>query len=190
MLVALASSPRYHFANSKSARTLAGRRPGLHRKVEQALMPDVKLIALDAEDLAVISAHLQDAVVSVGDMAYLKTERRFALLANRFDWEQATGPGNMTKAFARRRAGLRFECVEVAKIAGIDLKKPKDILSLLAIEYEEGEAPAGFVTLRFSGGAAIRLQVECIEAELKDLGAAWATKKIPEHSDDSSSKSS
>ena len=153
-------------------------------------MPDLKLLALDAEDLSVLSAHLQDAVVSVGDMAYLKGESRFVLLANRFDWQKAVTVEGKAKIFERRRAGLRFERVEGAQVLGLDLKKQKDILSLLAIEFSKLDAPAGFVTLRFSGGAAIRLKVECIEVELKDLGAAWSTKKMPKHADTGSSEGS
>ena len=147
-------------------------------------MPDLKLIAMDAEDLAVLSAHLQDAVMRVEDMAYLRQEKRFAGIANRFDWEGAITSAKGKKTYARRRSGLRFERVLGAKVSGIDLKDTSAVLSLLAIDFAEQEKdnPAGLVTLQFSGGAAIRLAVECIEAELKDLGAAWETKNIPAHS--------
>ncbi len=143
-------------------------------------MPDLKLIALDADDLAVISAHMQDAVLHVGDMAYLKREMRFAIVANRFDWleaSQASGEGR----FERRATGLRFERVLDAQIQGIDLTRKNDCLALLAISFETVEAPAGYVTLHFSGSGAVRLHVECIEAELKDLGIAWRTRCKPEH---------
>ena len=144
-------------------------------------MNDLKLIALDAEDLAVLSAHLQDAVLRVGDMAYLKDERRFAAVANRFDWERALKSKGAAEPYARRRAGLRFERVSEAKVSGLDLKAKDTVLSLLAIQFEEAAAPGGHITLRFSGGGAIRLAVECIEAELKDLGAQWATRHKPKH---------
>jgi hypothetical protein len=147
-------------------------------------MQELKLIALDQEDLAVLSAHLQDAVLRVGDMAYLKREKRFAAIANRFDWEAASSPAGSKRAFARRRAGLRFERVLDAKLAGIDLSDKDRVLSLLAISFETGAEPEGHVTLTFSGGAAIRLHVECIEAQLGDLGAAWRTERKPEHADD------
>lgn len=161
-------------------------------------MPDLKLIALDADDLHVISAHLQDAVLRVGDMAYLPNERRFAALLNRFDWDHAlhprkSGASTRKKArrgeFARRRTGLRLERVMGAKVQGIDLKDPKAALALLAITFEKSgdpEFPGGDVTLTFSGGAAIRLSVECLEIEMRDLGAVWATKTAPSHSDDAS----
>lgn len=147
-------------------------------------MQDLKLIALDAEDLAVLSAHLQDAVLRVGDIAYLKSEKRFAAIANRFDWGQAVSTAAKKNAFTRRRTGLRFERVLDAKISQIDLKSKDTVLSLLSIEFKpanEAEGPDGHITLNFSGGGAIRLGVECIEAELSDLGAAWTTRRQPKH---------
>ena len=90
----------------------------------------------------------------------------------------------------RRRAGLRFERVNSAKVQGFDFKDKKaasgasggNIRACIA----QNETPEGDVTLTFSGGAAIRLSVECIEAELKDLGAAWTAKRSPEHPEDAS----
>lgn len=142
-------------------------------------MEPKKLIALDEEDLAVLSLHLQDAVLRVGDMAYVAGDKRFAAVVNRFDWERAKTSG--AQDLVRKRAGLRFERVSGAEVSGIDLTKMKQVLSLLAVTFEAGDAPSGAVTLLFSGGGAIRLKVECIEAELKDLGAAWQTKSQPSH---------
>jgi len=143
-------------------------------------MGDLKLAALDAEDLSVISAHLQDAVLRVGDMAYLPAEHRFAAVANRFDWAAAAG-ANGEPRMERRRAALRFDRVLEAKCQKIDLKSKRQVLELLAIKFEETEAPGGYVTLVFAGGPAIRLKVECIEAEMRDLGAAWKARRRPEH---------
>jgi hypothetical protein len=145
-------------------------------------MEDLKLIALDPEDLNVLSCHLQDAVIRVGDMAYMKKEMRFAAIANRFDWEQAAQIDDAT--FRRRRAGLRFERVKSAKLHGIDLRQTDAALELLAVTFEPGEEPSGVLTLFFAGGGAIRLEVECIEAELRDLGAAWRTRTKPDHVSD------
>lgn len=142
-------------------------------------MPDLKLIALDEDDLAVISAHLQDAVLRVADMAYVKEEKRFAAVANRFDWQEAVS--SAAQAFARRRCGIRFERVLGARLTGFDPADGGRVLSLLAVHFVATAAPAGAVTLAFSGGAAVRLDVECVEAELKDLGAAWGTRQKPSH---------
>ena len=155
-------------------------------------MPDLRLIALDAEDLDVLSAHLQDAVLRVGEMSYLPKENRFVAIVNRFDWEKAAASKQKPAAqeqFERRRAGIRFERVKGAKLQGIDLSDKRTALALLAITFESAgnsQAPEGYVTLTFSGSAAIRLDVECVEVELKDLGAAWATNRSPEHPDDAS----
>jgi hypothetical protein len=147
-------------------------------------MQPLILIALDSEDLSVVSAHLQDAVLRVGDMAYLKAERRFAAVANRFDWGSIKDGTKAKSEAIRRRSGLRFERVQKAQITNLNLSSQDTVLSLLAISFEPAIDPEGIVTLHFSGGAAIRLTVDCIEAEMKDLGAAWATTKIPTHGDD------
>lgn len=147
-------------------------------------MPDLKLIAFDAEDLAVIAAHLQDAVLRVEDMAYIKADRRFAIVANRFDWEHSTTSPTNGERFVRRRTGARIEHVTSAKVSGIDLANKDQVLSLLTLTFEPREAPYGTITLTFAGGGAVRLEVECIEAALTDLGAAWGTRSKPEHAGD------
>jgi hypothetical protein len=149
-------------------------------------MEPLKLIAFDADDLAVISAHLQDAVLKVGDLAYLPAEKRFVILANRFDWMSAL-PGQANSGHesppTRRQSALRFERVLKAQVSGLDLRTKGHVLSLLAVQFTPSELPAGIVTLTFSGQAAIRLEVECIEAELKDLGPAWEASSAPKHDD-------
>ena len=147
-------------------------------------MTALKLIALDEEDLAVLSAHLQDAVVKVSDLAYLSREKRFAALFNRFDWEAAAGAGGRRASHQRVRAALRFERVLSARLQQIDLATKTRVLSLLAVGFEPGVAPGGSVIMIFAGGGAIRLEVECIEAELRDLGGAWRAAGRPEHADD------
>jgi hypothetical protein len=140
-------------------------------------MPDLKLLALDREDLDVISATTQDAVVRVPDMGFAKADHRFALLMNRYAWEE---PG---KKGQRKRAALHFDRVNAVRVAGIDTNAMDGVLELLAIVYEPAgaEDPAGNVELRFAGGGTVRLEVECLEARMQDLGAAWAAKATPEH---------
>jgi hypothetical protein len=140
----------------------------------------LKLIALDEEDLEIISAHCQDAVVRPVEMAFVKNARRFALIINRFDWETAL-ESPKSKSYRRRRAALRFECVNSAQRLKLSLDKKSDAIKLLAIRFKESTAPAGEVNLIFSGGAEIKLDVECIEAELQDLGAIWETSTLPDH---------
>jgi hypothetical protein len=140
-------------------------------------MTDLKLIALDSEDLDVISATTQDAIVRVGDMGYAKADQRFALLMNRYAWED----GAAGKTGVRKRAALHFDHVTAVKVAGIDTNAVEGALELLTIRFTQDEAPSGWIDLAFSGGGTVRLTVEVLEARLADLGAAWAAKAKPEH---------
>lgn len=141
--------------------------------------PDcLKLLALDEEDLSIVSAHVQDAVMKVGDLSYLPKEKRFALAINRFIWEKAD---NGRKTHERRRAALVFDRVTGVSSTCLRRDRPDAVLNLLAVQFEETDAPGGNVLLVFAGGAVVRLAVECIETRLADLGAAWATRARPEH---------
>lgn len=143
-------------------------------------MSQLKLVALDEQDLSVVSAHVQDAVMKVGDLAWRPGERRFVAAINRFVWENKAG--FLRHDNERRRAALHFEAVRTVSSTGISRDKPEDVLSLLAIRFQPGaEAPAGALELVFSGDAAIRLEVDYIEARLADLGAAWEAASRPRH---------
>ena len=142
--------------------------------------PDrLKLQAIDEEDLAVLSAHVQDAILKIGDMSYLPKEKRFAIAMNRFGWE-VDGDEDTHQ---RRRSALVFDRVSSAQCCQMRRDRPDAVLELLALSFEPGEAdsPGGFVTLHFAGGAMLRLDVECIEARLADLGPAWSTMIRPHH---------
>ena len=142
-------------------------------------MPALKLLALDAEDLKVVSAHVQDAVLRVGDIDWRARENRVVMAMNRFVWE--TPRKLFRRLDERRRAALHFDRVLAVKTAGIDREKPAEVLSLLAIRFVGTETPAGHVDLVFSGGATMRLDVECIEARLSDIGGAWEATSRPAH---------
>ena len=100
-------------------------------------MDKLKLIALDEEDLAVVSSHLQDAVLRVGDMAYLPSKKRFAAVLNRFDWEKAVREADCE--FERRRAALRFDRVLKAKLKHLKPRSQDRVLALLAVSFEPAE---------------------------------------------------
>jgi hypothetical protein len=140
-------------------------------------MTDLKLLALDSEDLDVISATTQDAVVRVGDMGYAKGDRRFALLMNRFAWEEDDARGRGL----RKRAALHFDRVTDVKVAGIDTDAREGVLELLSIRFAESATPGGHIDLMFAGGGTVKLTVECLEGRLQDLGATWAAKARPAH---------
>ncbi|MGA0533103.1 DUF2948 family protein [Hansschlegelia sp. KR7-227] len=136
----------------------------------------LKLIALDAEDLEVLSAHLQDFVVRIGDLVFLPGEKRFAFVGNRAD-------RRIDGELRRRRTAGHFERVTRVAARGVDRSTPDAILNLLAIVFTPAgeEDPSGAVELRFSGGASLRLEVECVEARVADLGPVWSAKATPSH---------
>jgi hypothetical protein len=140
-------------------------------------MTDLKLLALDTEDLDVLSAHVQDAVVRVADMGYARGDRRFALLMNRYDWESDKPRGKGV----RKRAALHFDAVQSVVTAGFDPNAHDGVLNLLAITFIPIDGPAGMIELSFAGGGTVRLGVECLEARLSDLGATWAATAKPAH---------
>ncbi len=141
-------------------------------------MKPLKLIALDKDDIAIVSTHLQDAVVKVADIVWLPADKRLVIGLNRFDWEAC---GCEDPCYKRRRTALRFERVNAFRCRNVSPKAKDAVLNLLAVEFDETDAPAGAVTLIFSGGAALRLEVECLECELADLGPSWTAKARPAH---------
>ena len=143
---------------------------------------ELKLVALDRDDIEVVSAHVQDALVRVADIFWQPHEHRFVMGLSRFDWIGAADARPIGKADYRRcRTALRFERVLSCKCRGLDQTNKDAKLNLLAIEFEERDSPAGVVTMTFSGGGVIRLDVECLEAELADLGEIFVADGYPNH---------
>jgi hypothetical protein len=135
----------------------------------------LRLVAFDPEDLAVISAHLQDSLLRVGDIAYLPKERRFAIQVRRYDWEAATPQ--------RRLTCMHFEHVTGVRVRGIEQTNKDAVLNLLAIAFEERDTPSGTATLIFADGGAIQVDLECVEMQMKDTGPVWAAESRPSHED-------
>jgi hypothetical protein len=141
-------------------------------------MDRLKLAALDRDDLEVVSAHLQDAVINPAEVLWRPQEHRVVIGLDRFDWEAAAC--SQTPAFKRRRAALRFDRVRSCKAKDVDLANGAP-LSLLAVEFDETDTPSGTVTLVFSGTATFRLDVECLEVELADIGPERDAGCCPDH---------
>lgn len=131
------------------------------------MSPQLKLIALDADDLAVISAHVQDARVATSDIIWRQAEKRLVIGMNRLDWEQTLSGKTEPR---RLIAALRFDRVLACKSRNVDLDSPEQTLELVGIEFHETDTPGGSAILMFAEGGAIRLDVECLECELTDLG--------------------
>ncbi|MGO9172327.1 MAG: DUF2948 family protein [Rhodomicrobium sp.] len=141
----------------------------------------LKLVALDHDDLKILSAHLQDAVLRMSDMVYMPADRHFAAILSRFDWLAAETDDGRYSNLRRCRCALRFDRVKRAQVQKIRPGDPCAVAELLAMTYEEADPPGGYVTLYFAGGGAVRLEVECVEAELHDLGSSWRAAVKPEH---------
>lgn len=140
-------------------------------------MSAIKFAVVDEEDLEIVSAHVQDAIVRSADVIWRPGEHRVVIGLNRFDWEEAVA----REEHMRRRTALRFERVMACRCRSLDPANKDEVLNLLAVEFDESDPPGGTVTLHFSGGAALRLEVECLEAELADLGPAWQASCCPQH---------
>ena len=143
----------------------------------------LKLRAEDADDLAVISACLQDALVAVRDMAFVPQDRTFLLAANRFRWEGAARTERAEVGYQRILCGITFGAVIGVSYIGFRRSEDDRILSLLTIRpWHDGEGDA--IRLEFSGGAAIRLDVARIVCHAQDLGEPWPTRWQPRHDAD------
>jgi hypothetical protein len=143
-------------------------------------MSRLKLAAADAEDLEILSARLQDAVVKLKNFVWLPRKRRFAAVVNRLAWEE----GGKTRV----RAGLHFDGVLKVQSSKVKLGAGEAVVSILAAtftpngakENEEGD-PGGVIEIVLAGGGALRLTVECIDAELADMSGPWAARGTPDH---------
>ncbi len=136
----------------------------------------LKLVALDREGLGVISAHAQDSCLRRADMRWLPERKRFLLSAMRFDWAGA-------KEGRSERIGsvLRFDRVLNVSQLGLDGRDEGSVLNLLAVTFEKTDPPSGMVLLAFADGAIVRLAVECLEAELRDIGPRVPAQECPGH---------
>lgn len=141
-----------------------------------AANPDtkLKLRAEDEEDLAVVSAFLQDALLPVAEMAYLAEEQRFVLVANRFMWERP--PVDKKGRSERTLTGIAFDAVTAVQVKGFERSQGDRILQVLAVR----SAP-GAIIFEFSGADAMRLEVGRILCHLEDIGEPWPTPWRPRH---------
>ncbi|MEX0923388.1 MAG: DUF2948 family protein [Rhodovibrionaceae bacterium] len=173
--------------------------PNIHR---------MKLRARDGEDLRVLAAFLQDAILPVKEMAYLPQDRRFVMLFNRFKWERLPEEGPVAAlesapepehgaeaaeedvafledaeetgpVYERVHCALTFDAVGGAQLRGIDRKDKSRLLELLTIEADKDG-----IALVFAGEAAIRLQARKVRAHMEDMGEPWPTTNLPRHTQD------
>ena len=140
----------------------------------------LNLGAADGEDLKVISSLAQDAVFPITEMSWRPGQGRFAILLNRFRWEDE---GQARHGPERVRSVLAVDNVLKVASQGIDRADPDMILSLMSVAFEAGEEGAGHVLLTLAGDGAIRLSVDALEITLKDVTRPYRAPsgKTPEH---------
>lgn len=139
----------------------------------------LKLVALDEDDLKIVSAHVQDAVLKVSDIKWAPRRGTFLVPMNRFAWETSA---RQRRKNERHRAVLHFDKVRRVRAQGVAPDDKEAVLSVLAILFEPGEtAPEGIINIVCSGDVTLRLEVEYIEARLTDLGSAWSATMRPKH---------
>ncbi|MCC3861169.1 DUF2948 family protein [Pseudemcibacter aquimaris] len=142
----------------------------------------LKLKAQDHEDLTIISAYLQDAVTVVGDFSFSPRERLFALMINRYQWEEhGIGSKDQKHNCHRIRTGCHFENVLKVSAQNIPQGDKSHVLELLAIEAGELENGNIAIDLIFAADAVIRLETELIEASMQDIGEPYKAKCHPKH---------
>ena len=147
------------------------------RANEDQVLSALRLLAEDAEGLAVVAAAVQDSLVKPQDIKFDPKSRTFGLELNRFHWEWA----GKRMPFFRSRAVLAF--VGVQSVRSRSVSKDIDAVhSLMDVKFEPAaEPPGGVVTLVFSGQTQIQLNVECIDVSLVDTGPTWPTRRRPDH---------
>jgi hypothetical protein len=143
----------------------------------------LRLIAQDAEDLKVISTLVQDAVLPVTEMTYDPKRRRFALLLNRFRWEDRSEAEQVGRAYERVRSLLVVDDVRKVQSMGFDRADKDLVLSLLSMDFAAGEDGTGRLTLTLAGDGAVALDVETLEVRLDDVTRPYraTSGKVPQH---------
>jgi len=146
----------------------------------------LRLKALDAEDISVLSALVQDAIFPAKEMVWKQAERRFAILLNRFRWEDVPNASKRSRPVERVQAVLVIEDVMAVQSQGVSKAEPDMVLSLLSVAFEPGEDGTGHLLLTFAGDGVIRLAVEALEVVLRDVTRPYVapSRKVPDHGDD------
>ena len=141
------------------------------------------LAAQDGDDLTVISTLVQDAVFALAEMHFRRSQRQFAVLLNRFRWEDRASAERAGRAYERVRSLLVVGDVLAVQTSGFDRRQRGAVLSLLQIAWQPGPDGTGTVTLTLAGGAVIALKVEALDVTLKDVTRPYLapSRRAPEH---------
>lgn len=150
---------------------------------EEGAAKPLRLVAMDSEDLQVLSALCQDAVFPASEMQWQRSQRRFGILLNRFRWEDIPVSERGGRKPERVQCVLAVEHVVRVASQGVTPGDSDTILSVLAVSFEEDDTGGGAVMLTLAGDGAIRLQVDELEAALRDVTKPYAavSGKVPDH---------
>lgn len=143
----------------------------------------LQLIAADEEDLQVIASVIQDSVFPIGEMAWRPKERRFAILLNRFRWEDAANAETRKRPFERVRSVLTIEDASRVASQGVDQSDKELVFSVLSIDFEASEDGAGRVVITLAGDGLLGIDVECLNVTLQDVTRPYIapSKHMPQH---------
>ncbi len=152
-------------------------------RFEDGAEAPLHLLGGDADDVKVISALLQDAVLPVTEMGWKPKQRRFAVLVNRFRWEDRPAAEAAGRAYERVRSVLVVEDVMAVRTQGFDRADRDLVLSVLALEFLPGQDGAGTLTLVLAGDGAVALEVEALDLRLEDVTRPYRAPsgKVPDH---------
>ena len=152
-------------------------------KFEDGAEKPLRLMARDADDLAVLAALVQDAVFPANEISWQADQRRFAILLNRFRWEDSDNAKLRKRAYERVQSVLLINDVLKVQSQGVQRGDSDTVMSLLSIEFEAADDGAGRVVLTLAGDGAIALQVECLDVVLKDVTRPYIapSKSMPKH---------
>lgn len=146
----------------------------------------LRLMALDAEDLQIVSSLVQDAVFPASEMQWLPSKRQFAVLLNRFRWEDVPYAQRRGRDFERVQAILLVEDVEKVQSQGVKKGDADTILSILSLSFVASEDGMGRLEMTLAGDGAIAMEVESLNVMLQDVTRPYAapSKKAPDHPGD------
>ncbi len=139
----------------------------------------LRLIGNNQEDFKVISAHLQDSIVTIRDIVFLKKNKTFIMIVNRFMWEDIEK--GVFRESKRIRCAVKFDGVTKVKSQNINQKNKNNPLECLAIKYNSTFDDIYNINIFFSGGGIITIISEAIDVILEDLGKPWNVKHVPKH---------
>ncbi len=152
-------------------------------RFEDGAEKPLRLQAMDSDDLKVISALVQDAVFPITEISWRHKERRFAMLLNRFRWEDVDAARKYHRPVERVQSVLAFSDVQNVVTQGIDRSDKELILSLLTLSFTPGEDGTGRVEITLAGDGAIALDVETLDVVLQDVTRPYQapSRKVPQH---------